>query len=143
MTDIPSEDLAQVRAAELARRLTLLVDAVRAETGEKLTFPTIEKELAERGIHISAGRWSYMLSGTGPLTTDLRLLSALADIFQVPREYLLSWELDGLPDRIDAQLELIKKMREEKLASLVARTLGPLSADTLRALSKAVDDSTK
>ena len=128
------------RANELARRINLLLDVIQTETGERYSFEHIRDELAKYGVKISSGRWFYMIKGDGPLVTDVPLLTALADFFQVDRSYLIDWELKGLPERIDSQLELVKSLRAARITSFAARTLGPLSAEGTRALAKLVED---
>lgn len=122
--------------AELARRLNLLLDVVVAERGKPVTFREVQDELAGRGIKLSRARWFYMKDGRGRLVSDTELLTALCDIFNVDRSYLLVGGDANLPERIDSQLEFVKSLRAARVKSFAARTLGDVSPETLRVISE-------
>ena len=137
--DGPAETI-RARALELARRLNLLQDVHASENhGKPLGFSELRERLEARGVNLSEGRWAYMLSGQGALTTDSRLLSELAEVFEVDASYLLDWDDPELPARIIANRELIAALRRNKIIKAAARSLGPLSPTTINALSKIID----
>jgi hypothetical protein len=137
--DGPGE-IVRARALELARRLNLLKDVHASENdGRSIAFSDLRERLLESGVNLSEGRWAYMLSGQGALTTDSRLLTELARIFEVDASYLLDWEDPALPDRILANRELIATFRRNKIIKAAARSLGPLTPKSIEALSRIID----
>jgi transcriptional regulator with XRE-family HTH domain len=123
----------------LADRLNTLYDVVAAEGGVRYTFPQISEAMAERGVHISRARWSYMRAGTGPMTTDTPLLEALADFFGVPVSYLTE-EDSEVPERVQAQLDLLRSLREAEVKTFAARSLTQeLSTETLLEIREIID----
>lgn len=138
-SETPS-DVVRARAVELARRLNLLQDAYTSEHGDRvLGFGELRENLSARGVNLSEGRWTYMLSGDGPLTTDAKLLTELASIFDVDPSFLLDWEDPQLPARILAQRGLVETLRRNKLTRVAARSLGPLTPESILAISQMID----
>ncbi len=138
-TDSPAQTV-RARALELARRLNLLQDVHASENnGKPLSFVELRERLEAHGVNLSEGRWAYMLTGEGALTTDSRLLSELAAIFEVDPSYLLDWDDPELPERILANRELIAAFRRNKIIKAAARSLGPLTPASISALSKIID----
>ena len=130
----------RARALELARRLNLLQDVHASENnGKPLGFSELRELLEARGVNLSEGRWAYMLSGQGALSTDARLLSELVEVFEVDASYLLDWDDPDLPERIFANRELIAAFRRNKIIKAAARSLGPLSPASISALSRIID----
>ncbi|TJY66306.1 hypothetical protein E4J89_16990 [Arthrobacter sp. CAU 1506] len=64
---------------------------------------------------------------------------ALAKFFEVDPAYLTE-ETGELPERIERELQLLKKMRRNKLKSIAARTLGDIDSKTLDAINALLDD---
>ncbi|MDQ4504510.1 hypothetical protein [Sinomonas sp. ASV322] len=125
----------------LAERLNTLLDVVEAEGGQRYTFPDIKKAVEDRGLHISRQRWHYMRAGTGPMTPDTNLLEALADFFGVPAAFLTDADAKT-PERVAAQLDLLRAMREAEVRSFAARTLtSDLSPETLREIRDIIDET--
>ncbi|MDJ0336603.1 hypothetical protein QMG83_15345 [Salinibacterium sp. G-O1] len=132
--------IVRARAVELARRLNLLQDAYASGHGDRvLGFSELRENLSLRGVNLSEGRWTYMLSGDGPLTTDSKLLTELAAVFEVDPSFLLDWDDPQLPARILAQRELVQTLRRNKLTRVAARSLGPLTPESLQAISQMID----
>lgn len=131
-------DEAQMRA-ELARKIRLLVEVISTESGERFTYPVIAAALAERGVPMSRARWSYMLNGSRGLVSDVRVLSALADVFGVDRSYLVPGSTGDVPARIDAQLRHVRASRQAQVQQYAMRTLGDVSPRTLEALTEVLD----
>ena len=70
---------------------------------------------------------------------DPHLLRGLAEFFGVSADFLLS---NGpMPDRLAAQLDLIRAMRVSKVRSFAARTLGDVSPRTLSAITQFLDEA--
>ena len=63
----------------------------------------------------------------------------MAKFFQVDPAYLTE-EAGELPQRIERELQLLKKMRRNKLKSIAARTLGDIDIKTLEAINALLDD---
>lgn len=138
--DPDQNEVVRARATELARRLNLLQDWYASEnSGKPMTFPELNRSLAEHGESISEGRWAYMLSGEGSLTNDTRLLTALAAVFRVDAAFLLDWDEPELPKQIAAKRKLVESLRANKLTRVAARSLGPLTAESLEAITRVID----
>ena len=121
----------------LSQRLRLLVDLYHVEHGVELKYGEVAAALESQGISLSRARWSYMLNGHRTVD-DPDLLAALADFFGVSADFLL--RNGPVPDRLEAQLNLIRAMRLSKVRSFAARTLGDVSPRTLNAITQFLDD---
>jgi predicted RecB family endonuclease len=132
---------AQEPQKTLAEHLNTLLDVVAAESGSRYTFPEIKAAMAERGVHISRQRWHYMRAGTGPMTTDVALLEALADFFGVPVAFLTDPDAE-VPTRVAAQLELLRTLKEAEVKNFAARALtSDLSTETLLEIRDIIDQT--
>lgn len=128
--------------AKLARKLNLLLDLFEAQGSEPLTYPQISKHMADRGTPLSRSRWAYMRAGDSSMATDPKLLQNLAEFFGVDPTYLL--DDDGeVPDLVDAQLQLLRTLRENRVRNFAARQLQGISPETLLRLRKAIDERLK
>ena len=124
---------------ELARKLNLLLDVVVAEGNTPYTYRQIAQGLADKGVALSRARWAYMITGEGPLVTDVALLTGIGEFFRIPPEYLLGSH-DDLPERVDAQLVFVKSLRVKRVVNFAARMLGDVSPDTLRSITELLED---
>lgn len=123
--------------AALARKLNLLLDTAEAE-GRKIVFNDVRDAMAEAGTPLSRARWHYMRAGTGPAVKKVELLQNLARFFGVHQDYLLDGD-NELPERVEAQLELLTSMREKKVRNFAARQLDGLSPEVLRQIRDLID----
>lgn len=123
--------------AALARKLNLLLDTAEAE-GRKITFNDVRDAMKEAGTPLSRARWHYMRAGTGPEVKKADLLQNLARFFGVNEGYLLDTDGD-LPERVEAQLELLSTMRAKKIRNFAARQLDGLSPETLLQIRDLID----
>jgi hypothetical protein len=136
----PRDDIVRSRARELARRLNLLQDWYASEhDGKPMTFTDFRRALKRHGTHVSEGRWAYMLTGDGSLTTDINLLTAIAAVYGVDPVFLLDWEDQRIPQKIAARRELVKTIRENKLTRVAARSLGPLTPESHQAITHIIE----
>jgi len=126
---------------ELARKLNLLLDVVVAEGNTPYTYREIAEGLRDKALSLSRARWAYMIAGSGPLVTDTELLTGIAEFFRIPPAYLLGSD-DDLPERVDAQLAFVKKLRAQRVVSFAARTLGDVSPQTLRTITQLLEEDT-
>lgn len=122
----------------LARKLNLLLDAAEAE-GRKITYNDIRDAMADAGTPLSRARWHYMRKGTGPEVKKTELLQNLAKFFGVHANYLLE-DQDDLPERVEAQLDLLATMRANKVRNFAARQLDGLPAETLLQIRDIIDE---
>lgn len=120
----------------LGQRLRLLVDLHTVERGEEPTFNELAAALEARGIGLSRARWSYMLNGHRDVD-DPRVLTAIAEHFEVDASFLT--DMGPMPDRLAAQLDLIRAMREAKVSAFAARALGDVSPSALNAITAHLD----
>ena len=66
-------------------------------------------------------------------------LVALAKFFEINPAYLTE-DAGDLPERIERELQLLKKMRRNRLKNIAARTLGDIDAKTLEAINALLDE---
>ncbi len=130
---------ATVEAEVLARKLNLLIDVATTQ-GHTPTFREISDALAQGNVRLSRARWSYMIAGTGPVVKDHRLLGALSEFFGVDSGFLRAEPGGDVPERIEAQLDLVRAMRVARVKNFAARALGDVSPDTLRAITRFLDE---
>ncbi|SOC87373.1 hypothetical protein SAMN05660766_1045 [Curtobacterium sp. 314Chir4.1] len=129
-------------AAELARRLNLLLDFEEAQRGSPVPFSAVEEYVAEQGGSLSRAKWTYMLSGDGRRNRDTGLLRLLAGFFEVDERFLL--EDSDVPERIGAQLALVRSLRSARVSGFAARTFpGELSPDALRRIAEVLEEESQ
>jgi hypothetical protein len=80
-----------------------------------------------------------MRTGSGPEVKKTELLQNLAKFFGVNRDYLLH-DQDELPQKVEAQLDLLASMRANKVRNFAARQLGGLSPETLLQIRDLIDE---
>lgn len=125
-------------AAEiLSRRLRLLMDVMEAERGNEPTFSEIAAFLKERGVNLSRSRWTYMINGHRDIKNQA-VFDGLAEFFGVPADFI-SGANDDKPDKVIAQLDLVRAMRKAEVKSFAARTLGDVSPEALEAITEYLD----
>jgi len=129
----------KAKAEDLAKRLRLLLDVSIAETGNEPTFGQIAAFLEERGSNLSRSRWTYIVNGHR-YVQDPALFEGLAAFFDVDPAFLAGDAGVGTPAKVSAQLDLVRAMRSARVKSYAARTLGDISPDALRAISKFLDE---
>jgi hypothetical protein len=135
MTAEESKDLSP--SAELARKINLLLDTAEAE-GRKITFNQVRDAMSAAGTPLSRARWHYMRVGTGPAVKEVALLQNLAKFFGVSEGYLVDSD-EGVPARVEAQMELLATMRANKVRNFAARQLDGLSSETLLQIRDLID----
>ncbi|WP_229780431.1 hypothetical protein [Arthrobacter sp. BL-252-APC-1A] len=139
--DLPPNRAASIKRAEiLARKINLLLDTIRSESGQPFEYNAIRDAAQEQsGYYISRTRWSLLKSGKEQVVPD-EALRAIAEVFDVNPEYLL--QEDGpLPERIEAELELLRSMRRAEVRNFAARALGQVDPEALRKIAQILDES--
>jgi hypothetical protein len=134
-----TEDESKVAAEDLAKRLRLLLDVAITESGSEPTYAQIAAFLEKRGINLSRSRWTYMVNGHR-YVQDPALFEGLAAFFDVDAAFLLGEDGVATPDKVTAQLDLVRAMRAAKVKSYAARTLGDISPKALQAISRFLDE---
>lgn len=134
-----TEAESKAAAADLAKRLRLLLDVAIAETDFEPTFSQIAAFLEERGANLSRSRWTYMVNGHR-YVQDQAIFDGLAEFFDVDAAFLMGVEGVETPARVSAQLDLVRSMRAARVKSYAARTLGDISPNALQAISKFLDE---
>jgi hypothetical protein len=135
MTAEESKDLSP--SADLARKINLLLDTAEAE-GRKVGFNQVRDAMNAAGTPLSRARWHYMRAGTGSVVKKVELLQNLARFFGVNENYLLD-SAEKLPERVEAQIELLTTMRANKVRNFAARQLDGLSPETLLQIRDIID----
>lgn len=135
-----TEDDSQAAAADgLAKRLRLLMDVVEAESGIEPTYSQIAEFLKDRGVNLSRSRWTYMVNGHR-YVQDPAVSEGLAAFFDVDAAFLTGDDSAATPEKVSAQLDLVRAMRAAKVKSYAARTLGDISPKALHAITKFLDE---
>ena len=137
MTDNATEP-SESPQARLARKINLLLDLYESQQAGPLSYREISENMTKRGTPLSRSRWAYMRTGDSSLAMDQELLQNLAAFFGVDRRYLLD-DSTEIPDLVEAQLELLKAMREARVKNFAARQLQGLSPETLARLREVID----
>ncbi|WP_104090832.1 hypothetical protein [Cryobacterium sp. N19] len=132
------DDESTTAAEDLAKRLRLLLDVAEAETGHEPTFAQIAAFLETRGTNLSRSRWTYIVNGHR-YVQDRPLLEGLAAYFDVDPAFLAGAASAETPAKVSAQLDLVRAMRAARVKSYAARTMGDISPNALRAISKFLD----
>ena len=134
-----SDEFMETPQAKLARKLNLLLDLYEFQGSGPLSYKEISDHMAARGTPLSRSRWAYMRSGDSSMATERELLRNLAEFFGVDSQYLLD-ETAEIPDLVDAQLNLLRSMREARVKNFAARQLQGISPDTLARLRELIDE---
>ena len=134
-----TEDESKVAAEDLAKRLRLLLDVAITESGSEPTYAQIATFLEKRGVSLSRSRWTYIVNGHR-YVQDPALFEGLAAFFDVDAAFLLGEDGAATPDKVTAQLDLVRAMRAAKVKSYAARTLGDISPKALQAISRFLDE---
>ena len=134
-----TEEETQAAAVDLANRLRLLMDVAEAESGAEPTYSQIADFLEERGVNLSRSRWTYMVNGHRHVQ-DPAVFEGLAAYFDVDTDFLMGADGAITPEKVTAQLDLVRSMRAAKVKSYAARTLGDISPKALHAITKFLDE---
>ena len=134
-----TEDQCQAAAADLAKRLRLLMDVAEAESGSEPTYSQIAEFLVQRGTNLSRSRWTYMINGRR-YVQDPEIFEGLAAFFDVDADFLMGRDGVPTPEKVSAQLDLVRSMRAAKVKSYAARTLGDISPRALQAITQFLDE---
>ncbi|WP_246256101.1 hypothetical protein [Pseudarthrobacter oxydans] len=127
------------KAETLARKVNLLLDVVVAEGGKPYEFSDIQAGVRQHGYELSRTRWWRIRSGESLEVVPTEALVALAKFFEIDPVYLTD-ETGELPERIERELQLLKKMRRNQLKNIAARTLGDIDVKTLDAINALLDE---
>lgn len=127
------------RAETLARKVNLLLDVVVAEGGKPYEFSDIQAGLRQHGYELSRTRWWRIRSGESLEVVPTEALVAIAKFFEIDPVYLTD-ETGELPERIERELQLLKRMRRNQLKNIAARTLGDIDIKTLEAINALLDE---
>ena len=138
--DVAPKRIEGIRQAEtLARKINLLLDVIMSESGKPFDYATIRDAASESGYYIiSRTRWSLLKHGKEQVIPE-EAIRAIALVFDVDPEYLLQ-ESGKLPERVEAELELLKNLRRAEVRNFAARALGPVDPEALRAIAKILDE---
>lgn len=132
------ERAAGIRRAEaLAGKINILLDVIMSDSGQPYDYSAIRDSAKEAtGYYISRTRWSLLKHGKEQVIPE-EALRALAAVFDVDPEYLL--QEDGkLPERVEAELELLRSLRRADVMNFAARALGPVDPELLKEIAKLI-----
>lgn len=133
-----TEDQNKAAAELLEKRLRLLLDVKAAETGAEPSFSEIAAFLRGRGTNLSRSRWTYMINGHRKVD-DSEVFAGLAEFFDVDIGFITGDRDASTPEKVNAQIDLVRSMRAAKVKSYATRTLGDLSPEALQAITQFLD----
>lgn len=129
---------------ELARRIGLLLMAFYHGQEPEDVAKSVLAEVAEKGQVLTREEWDALIAGAPLRPRNDQLLLVLGEALGVTVPYL-SQRNPEQADRVEAQLELMTVLREEKIESFRACGPGgqqtPRSADEIRALTRIVREA--
>ena len=130
--------LAALRRAEiLARKINLLLDTRRDESGRRQGHEAIFYGAEMAGYEISRTRWSMLKNGRLPVVPD-SCVRALATVFDVHAGYLLDDDA-GLSAESKASLPQVRLKRLAEVRDFAVKALGPVDPEGLKAITKVLD----
>lgn len=118
---------------KLASRLAQLIDATPSFDRDALVAVVQETDST-----FSAERWASLQEATPVVRVSTNLLSAIASYFDVESVYLTGTALDESAEKVEAELDFRKALRDAGATSFAMRALGDVSPDALRAIAEAV-----
>lgn len=118
----------------LAAKVALLLDVIRSPGGEIYTFREIEAGLRKYGVNLSRTRWQRLKVGSPDGRWDDELKQAFSRFFDIDPGYLMERSGD-LPQRVAAELNLVRAMKLAEVETFAARTLGEVTPDALDELT--------
>ncbi|GLZ40840.1 hypothetical protein [Actinokineospora sp. NBRC 105648] len=126
----PEQRKHEVADGVLAEKINHLRDRLYPDPADRPGYAKLAARIREQtGKPMSATYlWELASGRKRNITQDT--LATLAEFFGVPPEYFLD---DVVTSRVDAQLELVTALRNQKVRSIALRAEG-LSDDTLDAL---------
>ena len=141
-SDLSPQRAARLRRAQtLARKINLLLDTIRTESGQPFDYPAIrDAAQKEAGYYISRTRWSLLKSGKEQVVPD-KALVAIARVFDVDPQYLLQ-DIGDMPQQVEVKLEQVRAKRRAEVRNFATRVLGPVDPEALCAIAKILDEDT-
>jgi transcriptional regulator with XRE-family HTH domain len=127
------------QAQILARKITLLLDAMVDESGQPYDYPAIEAAAKRTGYEMSRTRWSMLKNGRIQVVPD-ECLRAIAAAFGVEPEYLLR-EDAKLPAQVEVKLPQVRIKRLYEVRDFATKALGRLDPEGLSAMRKILDQA--
>lgn len=135
-TTTGAEPARRVDGAILAHRIGLLVASSPPASTEDLL-----DDLTAHGVPVSPDVWARLTQSKQKIRVSQALLDGLGTYFKVDPAYLVAAADDPGVDRLEAQLELRKVLRQKGVRRLGARILGSeVSADTIRAIAAIINE---
>jgi hypothetical protein len=127
------------RAAVLSRKINLLLETIKSDSGKPFSYKAICDGARESGYYISRTRWSLLKAGKVQVVSD-ECLRALAAVFDVNPAYLL--QEDGpLPGRIKAELMSLRSRRRAEVLNVAVDKLRAVDPEALRAVVKILNEN--
>ncbi|MCJ1697972.1 hypothetical protein MT349_19490 [Rathayibacter caricis] len=128
--DDDADKMIAVDRVELARRLHFLTDGLAVDDSVEA--------LRAGGADITPEKWAALLAGKGQRQEAHSLLTSLAGHFGVSESYLLELHSVDVAQRVEAEVDLQRALRESGANSVAARALGEVSPSALKAITEAI-----
>lgn len=127
----------RVDGGELSRRLGFLqVNTAVADGG--FDFASLLAHAASADVDLTPELWATLNEESGALKIDELVLEAVADYFDVQPAYLIQTGSSVIADRVEAELEFAKALRDKGVKKISARTVGEVSPAALRSIATAI-----
>jgi len=120
--------------SELPRRLGIL----RQRSASNFAVDELAAQVEQRGEQLSGSDWNALLESHGVVHVRQTILEAIADYFEVPREYLLSPARDSRVELVEAQMDLVDAVAETGGTGVSMRSVGEPTPEALRAIAAAL-----
>ncbi len=122
-------------AAEVGRRISLLVDVLARGRGSRHGYQEITPSLRARGIRFSEDEWGALLQGEASSMPAPEALRAIEEVLGAVPEYLSGAEGDPEVVRFTDQLEFMKEIQNGRVQGIAARMTADVTPETLREIT--------
>jgi len=122
---------------ELGRRLKILED----RTGVPFDLAHLVAAVNAAGEPFGESSWDALRGSVDSVRARRSVLDAIADYFDVPRDYLVKLDDWEQADLTEAQMDLVDAMRETGSSGVSMRSVGQPTSGALRAIAAALRSS--
>lgn len=132
--DSGSESMQSIDPEEVSRRLNILIESPRPD-GSAFDVDTVLTELSGWGLDVDTSSWTELVGGTAGNEVARRLLESAASHSGISAKYLLDVADDKVRERVEAQLDLRRALKEVGAEHVLARAVDDVSPSAVRAIA--------
>lgn len=133
--DSALEPMIQVDPHELSVRVHRLVNGLRS-SGSSFEWLDLQSAAEAEGVALSEEQFRVMENGSGSGEVSARVAAILARFWDIPEHYLTDFDDEPAADMAEALLEFRLAMKETGAVSISARSLGAVTPEALRAITR-------